>query len=32
VDGYSSGTLDGGWMGDNLEFFAEVLGLFLVLC
>jgi len=27
-----SGTLDGGRMGDNLEFFGEVLGLFLVFC
>jgi hypothetical protein len=27
-----SGTLDGGQMGDNLEFFGEVLGLFLVFC
>jgi len=32
VGGYFSGTLEGGWMGDNLEFFGEVLGLFLVFC
>ena len=32
VGGYFSGTLVGGWMGDNLEFFGEVLGLFLVFC
>jgi len=32
VGGYSSGTLEGGRMGDNLEFFGEVLGLFLVFC
>jgi len=32
VGGYFSGTLEGGWMGDNLEFFGEVLGLFLVIC
>jgi len=25
-----SGSLEGGWKGDNLEFFGEVLGLFLV--
>jgi len=30
--GYFSSTLEGGWMGDNLEYFAEVLGLFLVFC
>jgi len=32
VGGYLSGTLEGGRMGDNLEFFGEVLGLFLVFC
>jgi hypothetical protein len=32
VRGYSPGTLEGGQMGDNLEFFGEVLGLFLVFC
>jgi len=32
LGGYFSGTLEGGWMGDNLEFFGEVLGLFLVFC
>jgi len=32
VGGYFSSTLEGGWMGDNLEFFGEVLGLFLVFC
>jgi len=26
------GTLEGGRMGDNLEFFGEVFGLFLVFC
>jgi len=30
LGGYFSGTLEGGMMGDNLEFFGEVLGLFLV--
>jgi len=30
VSGYSSGTLEGGQMNDNLEYFIEVLGLFLV--
>jgi len=30
MGGYLSGTLQGGRMGDNLEFFGEVLGLFLV--
>jgi len=29
---YFSGTLEGGQMGNNLEFFGEVLGLFLVFC
>jgi len=32
VGGYFSGTLEGGRMGDNLEFFGEVLGPFLVFC
>jgi len=32
VGGYFSGTLDGGRMGDNLEFFGDVLGIFLVFC
>jgi hypothetical protein len=32
VGGYFSGTLEGGWRGDSLEFFGEVLGLFLVVC
>ena len=32
VGGYISGTLEVGWMGDNLEFFGEGLGLFLVVC
>ena len=32
VGRYFSGTLEGGQMGDNLEFFGEVLGLFLVFC
>ena len=32
MGGYFSGTLEGGRMGDNLEFFGEVLGLFLVFC
>jgi hypothetical protein len=30
--GYFSATLEGGWMGDNMEFFGEVLGLFLEVC
>jgi len=29
VGGYLSGTLESGWMGDNLEFFGEVLGIFM---
>jgi hypothetical protein len=29
---YFSGTLKGGWMGENSEFFGEVFGLFLVFC
>jgi len=32
VGGYFSDTLKGGWMGDNLEFFGQVLGLFFVFC
>jgi len=32
VGGYFSATLEGGRMGDNLDFFGEVLGLFLVFC
>jgi len=32
VGGNFSGTLDGGRMGDNLEFLGEVLGLFFLLC
>jgi hypothetical protein len=32
VGGYCSRTVQGGWMGDNLQFFGEVLGLFLVFC
>jgi len=32
VGGYLSGTLEGGRMGDNLEFFWEVLGPYLVFC
>jgi len=32
VGGYFPGTLEIGRMGDNLEFFGEVLGLFLVFC
>jgi len=30
--GVVSGTLEGGWMGDNLEFVEEVLGRFVVFC
>jgi len=30
--GYFSGTLEGGQMRDNLDFFGEVFGLFLVFC
>ena len=30
--GYFTDTLEGGWIGDNLEFFGEVWGLFLVFC
>ena len=32
VGGYFSGTLNWGWKGENLEFFREDLGLFLVCC
>jgi len=32
VGEYFSGTLEGGRMGDKLEFFGDVLGLFLVFC
>ena len=32
MGGYFSGTVEGGRMGDNLEFFGEVLGLILVCC
>ena len=32
MGGYFSGTLEGGQMGDSLEFFGEVLGLFLLFC
>jgi hypothetical protein len=32
VGGYLSGTLDGGRMGDNLEYLGEVLGHFMVFC
>ena len=32
MGGYFSGTLESGRMSDNLEFFGEVLGLFLVFC
>ena len=32
VGGDFSGSLEGGRMGDNLEFFGEVLGLFLGFC
>ena len=32
VGGYHSGTLEGGRMYDNLEFFGEVFSLFSVLC
>jgi hypothetical protein len=31
LGGYFSGTLVGGWISDNLEFFGEILGCFLVL-
>jgi putative effector of murein hydrolase LrgA (UPF0299 family) len=32
VGGYFSGTLAGGWIGDNLEICGEVLALVLVFC
>jgi len=32
VGGDFSGTLEGGQMGDNLEFFGEVLGFFVLFC
>jgi len=32
VGGYLSGTLEGGRMGHNLEFFGEDMSLFLVFC
>ena len=32
MGGYFSDTLEGGRIGNNLEFFGEVLGLFLVFC
>ena len=32
VGGYFSSTLEGGRMGDNLEFFGDVFGLFFVFC
>jgi len=32
LSAYFPGTLEGGRMGDNLEFFGEVVGLFLVFC
>jgi len=32
VGGYFTGTPEGGRIGDNLEFFVEVLGLFVVFC
>jgi hypothetical protein len=32
MGGSCSGTVEGGWMGDNLQCFGEVLGLFLVFC
>jgi hypothetical protein len=32
VGGYFCSTLESGRMGDNLEFFGEVLSLFLVFC
>jgi len=31
VGGYFSGTWEGGWMGDNLEFFGCVFGVFFIL-
>jgi hypothetical protein len=32
VGGYFCDSLEGGRMGDDFEFFREVLGLFLVFC
>jgi len=32
LGGYFGGTFEGGRMGNNLECFGEVLGLFLVFC
>jgi len=32
VGGYFAGTVEGGRMGNKLDFFGEVLGLFLVFC
>jgi hypothetical protein len=32
VGGYFSGTMEGGQMGDNIECFGEILGLFLEIC
>ena len=32
MGGYLSGTLEGGRMGHNLEFFGEDMSLFLVFC
>jgi len=32
VGWYFSGTLEGGHMGDNMEFFGDILGLFLKFC
>jgi hypothetical protein len=32
VGGYLSGTIEGGCMGNNLNLFGEVLGLFLGFC
>ena len=32
VGGYLSGTLEGARMGDHLECFGEVFGLFIVFC
>jgi len=32
VGGFFSDTLEGGWRGDNMEIFGEVLGLCLVFC
>ena len=32
VGGHFDGTLEGGWMGDNLGYFGEVLRMSSVLC